>query len=151
MRPVHVPVWSVVLAAPIAALAVWVVAVPIAGVELAVPGAGDGSTVGPAAVVLFAALVVLVAWPVRTWFARRADRAQLDPCAAPVGWRVTCAVVLAISLLGPLGALDAGAVIALSVMHGVVGAVIVTGLDPRHARRTGVPSRVPAGAETPTR
>src|SRR4051794_39230112 len=100
MRPV--PVWSVVLAAPLAALAVWAVAVPVAGVELAVPGSGGsaGSTVGPAAVVVTAMLVVLAAWPVRTLLARRADRAGLDPCATPVAWRVTCGVVLAISLLG---------------------------------------------------
>ncbi|RHA38439.1 DUF6069 family protein [Cellulomonas rhizosphaerae] len=145
MRPV--PVWSVVLAAPLGALAVWAVAVPVLGVELAVPG----STVGPAAVVVLAALVVLAAWPVRTLFARRADRVGLDPCAAPVGWRVTCGVILAVSLLGPLGASSAGAAITLSVMHGVVGAIVVGGLDPRHARRASTLSRTPVREKAPTR
>jgi len=145
MRPV--PVWSVVLAAPLGALAVWAVAVPLVGVELAVPG----STVGPAAIGVCAALVVLAAWPVRTLFARRADRAGLDPCAAPVGWRVTCAVILAVSLLGPIGASSAGAVIALSVVHGVVGAIVVGGLDPRRARRASTLSPTPARQKAPTR
>lgn len=151
MRPV--PVWSVVLVAPLAALAVWAVAVPVAGVDLVVPapeGSG-GSTVGPGAIVVTAVLIVLAAWPVRTQFARRADRARLDPCASPVGWRVTCAVVLAISLLGPLGALSAGAVIALSAMHAVVGAVVVGGLDPRHARRASTSSPEPVAVQAPTR
>lgn len=144
MRPV--PVWSVVLAAPLGALVVWVLAVPIAGIELAVPG----STVGPAAVVVSAVLVVLAAWPVRTWFARRADRAHLDPCAPPRAWRATCIALLAVSMLAPLGAATAGAVVALSAMHLVVGAIVIGGLDPRHARRAGTtPSaRVHAGAAT---
>ncbi|MEN0129635.1 MAG: DUF6069 family protein, partial [Brevundimonas sp.] len=88
MRPV--PVWSVVLAAVAAALVVWVVAVPIAGVELALPGPPDGSsgnpagsTVGPAAIVVTAALATLAAWPVRAAFRRRLARPAEPASAEP--------------------------------------------------------------------
>ncbi|WP_051681975.1 DUF6069 family protein [Cellulomonas sp. HZM] len=115
------PVWSVVLLAVAAALLVWLLAVPLAHVELDV----QGSAVGPVAVAVSAALAVLLAWPVRTLLAGRTR-------AVPA-WRVTCGVVLLLSLVAPLGADGAGARAVLVAMHVVVGAVVVVGLEPRRA------------------
>jgi len=194
MRPV--PVWSVVLTAVAAALVVWVIAVPIAGIELVIPGpsGGPGSSgssgspgssggpagtaVGPAAIVVTAALATLAAWPVRALFRRRLAR-PTDPTSAepevvrastprtatnlgvaesalsgggrgrPVGWWVTCGVLLVVSLGGPAGAAGLAAAGALAAMHVAVASVIVVGLDPRRARaRTS--ARTGTGATTET-
>jgi hypothetical protein len=143
MRPV--PVWSVVLVASAASLLVWVLAVPLAGVDLVVPGSSGSTelTVGPALIVLTSALVTLGAWPVRAALRRRtlrhtpartAAERRPGPAPQPVGWWVTCGLVLLASLAGPAGAGSAAAVAVLVVLHVLVGAVVVVGLDPRRAR-----------------
>jgi len=125
--PRPVPVWAVAATAAAAALAVWCVAVPLAGATLAVPGGRGTTTVGPAAVALTAVVGVLLAWPVRAGLARsrRGPRVR--------AWRLTCAVVLLVSLAGPLGATTTASTCALVAMHVAVGAVVVVGLDPRRA------------------
>ena len=64
------------------------------------------------------------AWGVRTLLRRR----------PPVAWWLTCGVVLAVSLLGPLGGTSPAAVGTLVALHLVVGATVAVGLDPRRAR-----------------
>ncbi|MEN0129636.1 MAG: DUF6069 family protein, partial [Brevundimonas sp.] len=63
----------------------------------------------------------------------------------PVGWWVTCGVLLVVSLSGPAGAASVAAVCALAAMHVAVASVIVVGLDPRRAG-----ARAKARTTTPT-
>ena len=118
----RVPVWAVVITAPLASLAVWVLADPVLDVPLV---AGDPpTTVGPAAVVLVAVLAALAAWGVRALFFRRHR----------TGWFVTCGAVLLVSLLGPLGAATPAATLWLVLMHLTVGSVVTLGLAPARQR-----------------
>ena len=119
-RPV--PVWLVAGTATVLALAVWVLAVPVAGVDL-VAGT-PAQTVGAASVALMAVVATLAAWGVRTVLRRR----------PPVVWWSTCVIVLLVSLLGPLGGASPAAVATLVTLHVVVGTTIAVGLDPRRAR-----------------
>lgn len=119
-RPV--PVWLVAVTATALALAVWVLAVPVAGVAL--EAGTPAQTVGAASVVVATLAVTLGAWGVRTLLRRR----------TPLAWWLTCGVVLAVSLLGPLGGTSPAAVGTLVALHLVVGVTVATGLDPRRAR-----------------
>ena len=119
-RPV--PVWLVAVTATALALAVWVLAVPVGGVDLS--AGAPPQQVGAVSVVVMTVVVTLAAWGARTLLRRR----------TPVVWWLTCGIVLAISLLGPLGGTSPAAVGTLVVLHLVVGATVATGLDPRRAR-----------------
>jgi hypothetical protein len=119
-RPI--PVWLVAGTATILALAIWVLAVPVAGVDL--EAGTPAQTVGAASVVVATLVVTLGAWGVRALVKNR----------TPVAWWLTCGIVLLVSLLGPLGATSAGAFGTLLALHLVVGGVVAVGLDPRHAR-----------------
>ncbi|WP_456825684.1 DUF6069 family protein [Cellulomonas sp. P5_E12] len=119
-RPI--PVWLVAVTATALAVAIWVLAVPVAGVDLE---AGQPPlTVGPASVVVVALVATLGGWAVRTWLKNR----------TPVAWWLTCGIVLLVSLLGPLGATTPAARGTLLTLHLVVGTVIAVGLDPRRVR-----------------
>jgi hypothetical protein len=114
-----VPGWAVVLAAPLAALAVWTVAHVLLDVTLS---AGDPPVVvGPVSVVLVSVVVALAAWGVRTLMFRRHRTA----------WFLTCGGLLLVSLLGPLGASTPAAVLWLAVTHCTVAALVALGLAPR--------------------
>lgn len=119
-RPI--PVWLVAVTATVLALAIWVLAVPVAGVDL-VAGT-PAQTVGAVSVVVATVVATLAAWAARALLRRR----------SPAVWYLTCTIVLAVSLLGPLGGASPAAVATLSAMHLVVGAVLALGLDPRRAR-----------------
>ena len=124
-RPV--PVWLVAVTATVLALAVWVLAVPVGGVDLS--AGTPPQQVGAVAVVVTTLVVTLAAWGVRALLRRR----------SPLAWWLTCGIVLAVSLLGPLGGTSAAAVGTLVTLHLVVGTVVTVGLDPRRA-----PVREPA-------
>lgn len=120
-RPI--PVWLVAVTATALALVIWVLAVPVAGVDL--EAGKPTQTIGAAAVVLTVLVVTLCAWGVRTLLRRR----------APIAWWLTCGIVLLISLvLGPLSASSPAAVATLAALHVTVGTVLAVGLDPRRAR-----------------
>jgi hypothetical protein len=124
-RPI--PVWLVAVTATVLALAVWVLAVPVGGVDLS--AGTPPQQVGAVAVVVMTLVVTLAAWGVRTLLRRR----------TPVAWWLTCGAVLVVSLLGPLGGTSPAAVGTLVALHLVVGATVAVGLDPRRARvRDGV-------------
>lgn len=125
------PVWSVAVGAALAAMAVWVLTVPLGGVELV---AGTPPvTVGPVSVVVVAVLATLAGWAVRALLVRRV------PANRTVAWwRATCLVTLGISLVGPLGAASLPALGALVAMHVSVGAAVLVGLDPRRVARGAV-------------
>lgn len=114
-----------VMGAAVAAVAVWVLAVPVGGIELTVWMGAGTQPVGPAAVVLASLAAGLAGW---------ALLAVLERVTAKAGriWTITALAVLALSLTGPLGsATGSAATLVLLLMHLVVGAVVVLGLTRR--------------------
>ncbi|MFB9840594.1 DUF6069 family protein, partial [Actinoallomurus acaciae] len=84
-----------VAGAPVAALTVWALAVPVAGTTLIVRMGEGTQTVGPAPVVVASVLAGLAGWAVV---------AVLERSAARPGriWAIVATAVLAVSLTGPL-------------------------------------------------
>ncbi|ACQ78559.1 hypothetical protein Bcav_0294 [Beutenbergia cavernae DSM 12333] len=117
----RLPRWIVPFAAAAAGAAVWLVGAA-AGVG---PVVVDGTEVGVVAVVVAGLVAGLLGWGVRALVGRIARRRGRT---GQVGWLVTCAVVLLLSLSGPLGAEGGAAVTVLVAEHVVVGAVIALGL-----------------------
>jgi hypothetical protein len=117
-----------VLGAVAAALAVWVVAAPIAGRQLKVRQGGVTDTVGLRAVIVTALIAGLVGWALLAVLERFGRRPRPT-------WTVIAVVVLALSLAGPLAeGVDAATKLVLACMHLAVGAVLIPTL-PRMARR----------------
>ncbi len=111
-----------------AAAAIWLVAVPLLGVDLEV-ARWDGDvtmTVTPAHVITTALVAALAAWgalAVLETVARRAARRI---------WLVAALVVLVVSLVMPVtAARTTAAVVALELMHVAVGAVLITAVPGR--------------------
>ncbi|MEV4075607.1 DUF6069 family protein [Nonomuraea fuscirosea] len=114
-----------VMGAAVAAVAVWVLAVPVGGIELTVWMGAGTQPVGPVAVVLASLAAGLAGW---------ALLAVLERVTAKAGriWTITALAVLALSLTGPLGsATGSAATLVLLLMHLVVGSVVVLGLTRR--------------------
>ncbi|MFD0690283.1 DUF6069 family protein [Actinomadura fibrosa] len=118
-----------VTAATAAALAVWTIAGPVAGVGLtARSGGGSPHEIGAAAVIAAALASGLAAWALLAVLERTARRAARI-------WTITASAVLVLSLSGPLtGDASAAATAVLAALHLVVGAVLIPGLL-RTARR----------------
>ncbi|WP_433493250.1 DUF6069 family protein [Micromonospora sp. CA-248089] len=111
-----------VLAASAAALLGWVLAVPVAGVELVARTGSTDQRVTPVAVVVSALLAGLAGWALLALLERLTARAR-------TAWTVVAAVVLLVSLLGPLGGgVGGAATLTLVALHLVAGAVLITGL-----------------------
>lgn len=111
--------------AAVAALVVWAVAVPLAGVALTVRMGGGPQEVGPVSVVVASLVIGLAGWALLAVLERVASRPGRV-------WTVVALAVLVLSLLGPLGgAVGGGAMSVLIVMHLVVGGVLVGGLARR--------------------
>lgn len=120
----RVPRWSVPLAAAAVAAVVLLVGTA-AGVDVAAHSGAATRTVGLVDVVVAGLVVGLVGWGVRALLARlRRD----TPARGERAWLVTCAVVLLVSMLGPLGGIGAGSVAVLAAEHVAVGAVVALGL-----------------------
>ncbi|WFE40451.1 DUF6069 family protein [Micromonospora sp. WMMD998] len=117
-----------VLVATAATLLGWVVAVPLAGVEL-IARAGDAEQrVTPAAVAVSTVLAGLAGWALLALLERFTGRARTV-------WTVVAALVLLLSLLGPLtGGVGRSATATLAVLHLLAGAVLVPGLRRTAAR-----------------
>jgi len=119
----RLPRWCVPLVAALAAAAVWVVGTA-AGVELAARSGTTTQDVGLGSVVVVALVVGYAGWGVRALLGRSRSGGER-------AWLVTCAVVLAVSLLGPLGAVSPGAGAVLVAEHLAVGTVVALGLRRR--------------------
>lgn len=121
---------STVAAAVLAALMVWLVAVPVAGLDLLVrPGAAAAYQVGIGSVAIVSMLAALLGWGLLSLLER------LVPAHACTVWTVVAGVVLVLSLAGPLtGGTTAAVTVTLSLMHVAVGAALIVGLR-RHAVR----------------
>jgi hypothetical protein len=114
--------WVTVLGAMAAGIAAWTVIHPFMGVDLEVKTAG-GSTqqVSQLAVALTALFVGFAGWATVSALERFTRRPR-------TAWTVVAGVVLALSLLGPLGAVTAGGKVGLLVLHLVVGGILLVGL-----------------------
>ncbi|MFI7610822.1 DUF6069 family protein [Nonomuraea terrae] len=113
------------IGAPAAALAVWALAVPVAGTALTVRAGGGTQPVGPVSVVMASLLAGLAGWALLAVLERFASRPGRV-------WTVVAPVVLVLSLFGPVGgAVGIGATLVLVLLHLVVGAVLVPGLARR--------------------
>ncbi len=108
---------ATVLGVAAAAAAVWAVAVPVAGVDLVVGEGAQARTVGLASVVVVSLLVALAAVGSRRLLVRRRRGA--------LTWNVLAAAVLVVSLAGPASAADASAWAVLTLLHLVVGGLLV--------------------------
>jgi hypothetical protein len=111
-----------VAAAPVAALALWTLTGPVAGLEASAETGGRAQPVGAAAVVLVSLAAGLAAWGLLAVLERTAGRPRRV-------WTITAPAVLALSLTGPLGsAADTASLGVLTAMHLLVGAVLIPGL-----------------------
>ncbi|MEX5720026.1 DUF6069 family protein [Geodermatophilus maliterrae] len=122
-----------VVGATLAALAGWVVAVPISGLDLEVASGATTRTVGAAAVLGAGFTASLLGWALLALLERRAPRAKGT-------WTAIAVAALLLSLVGPLG-VDATAAtkVTLALLHVVVAAVLIPVL--RRTSRTRRPSR----------
>jgi hypothetical protein len=130
-RSSRIPPWATIAGAVGAALALWVLSVPVAGVDLTVGSGPAQQTVGPAQVAIVSALAGGTAWALLAFLEGRFR-------AGRRAWRITAWAVLAVSLLGPIGMGATDAVLAtLVAMHVVVGMTLILGLAPPRAAVTG--------------
>ncbi|WP_226899574.1 DUF6069 family protein [Nonomuraea phyllanthi] len=111
-----------VIGAPAAALAVWALAVPLAGITLTARMGAAPQPVGPVLVIVASLVAGLAGWALLAVLERRATRPGRN-------WTIIALVVLVLSLSGPLtSAVGAAATVVLLLMHLVVGAVLIPGL-----------------------
>ncbi|MGA8112845.1 MAG: DUF6069 family protein [Actinocatenispora sp.] len=117
-----------VILAMIIAAAIWIVAHPVAGVDLTVKNGDTTQQVGIASVLLVTGLVGLVAW------AGLAILEKISRRGGRVVWTVIALIVLVLSLGGPvtLATTDKARWI-LIALHVVVGLILITSL-PRRRR-----------------
>jgi hypothetical protein len=118
-----------IVGAAVVALAIWVIAVPIAGLDLTVGSGATARTVGPVPVVVVALVAGVLAWALLALLGKRSRHGRR-------AWRVTAWTLLTLSLLGPvtMGA-TAGVVVSLVAMHLAVGTTLILGLAPTASDR----------------
>ncbi len=105
--------------ASVAALLIWLVAVPILDVKLDFADmTGATQTVVPAAIILFSIVPALAGWALLALLERVTPRRAL-----PI-WTTVAVLALLLSFV-PLFGVSAGAAVALGLMHLAVGAVII--------------------------
>lgn len=120
-----------VAAAVLAAVVLWLVAVPVLGLDLLVGSDAQAQQVSLAAVVVVSLLAGAAAWGLLAILERRTVKAVKS-------WRIAGWTFLAVSLLGPLGmGAAAGTLTVLLLMHGSVGTILMLGLP---LRRPGAPA-----------
>jgi hypothetical protein len=107
-----------VAGAAVAALAVWAIADPLAGVDLRVRTGTTVQEVGPVAVAVVAVLVSAAGLALLALLERLMRRGR-------TAWLITACVVAVLSLLGPAGGVTAGAKLSLACMHIAVAAVLI--------------------------
>jgi hypothetical protein len=118
---------ATVLAGALAAVLVWILIVPVFGVDLVVATGGGTTRVSAVAVAGAALLAGAAGW------ALLATLERLTRSAVPA-WTVVAAAVLVVSFAGPLAAGSAVATASLIVLHVIVGTVVMLGMR-RSARR----------------
>ncbi|TYC00285.1 hypothetical protein FXF53_14005 [Micromonospora sp. WP24] len=118
-----------VLLAALAAVVIWVVAVPLAGMDLdATMAEGQAPTRINLGMVVAAALIIsLLGWALLALL-ERVSRHGLRI------WVIVAVIFLLLSLAGPTMAETGGAMVALALMHLAVGGVLIAAMI-RSARR----------------
>jgi hypothetical protein len=104
-----------------AGLAGWAVAVPLAGIDLAVRQGGAVRPVGPAGVAIACLVAGSAGWALLALLERRTRHPRRT-------WLAVAMITLAISLAGPAGAVHLAGGAALAGLHLIVGAVLIFGL-----------------------
>jgi hypothetical protein len=113
-----------VAAGAASALILWAVNDPWGGIDLAVRQGGAVQHIGPVAVAATALIAGLAAWGLLALLERTVRRPTRT-------YRVIASIVLALSLLGPLGGVGLSSKLVLLAMHLTVGAILIIGL-PRY-------------------
>lgn len=109
-----------VVLAVLAPLAIWILAVPVAGLDLtAAPIGGATAPVGALAVVAGALCAGLSGWALLAVLERRVARPRRT-------WTVIAAVVLALSLATPITGAEGLPMLILLAMHATTGALLIT-------------------------
>jgi hypothetical protein len=116
-----------------AALTVWLVAVPMAGVDLTARAGSGTLEVGAGHVIVAAMLAGVAGWALLAFLERRTENATRVWTGIAIG-------VLAVSMIGPLGAETLGGTLILALMHLVTAAVLVAGYR-IGGSRLGAPAR----------
>lgn len=120
-----------VVGAIAAGLVVWVLAVPVLGVELTARSGTSVLLVGPAAVAFAGLLAGLAGW---------ASLALLERLTKHVRgvWTTLAGTVLVLSLVGPFGqATGTAAAVSLAAMHVAVGITVIVSLGSTARPRRG--------------
>ncbi|MEO3824237.1 DUF6069 family protein [Actinomadura sp. B10D3] len=111
-----------VAGAAAAALALWTLTGPVAGLDPSAETGGELRTIGAAPVIAGSLVAGLAGWGLLALLERIAARAGRI-------WTVLALVVLALSLGGPLGSAGDGTSMAVLIgMHLIVAAVLIPGL-----------------------
>ncbi|MER7133485.1 DUF6069 family protein [Streptosporangium saharense] len=113
----------VVLGAPVTALVVWILAVPVAGTTLSVRTGDATQTVEAVPVAVAGLLAGLAGWALLAVLERLTSRPRRI-------WTIVAVIVWVLSFFGPLGsAVGAPATLVLLLMHLTVGATLILGLS----------------------
>lgn len=118
---VHRRRWLLNLATMAAAVILWTIAVPIAGIDLTVTINGERQEVTQLAVISTSLLAGGAAWGSLTLL-------ELLTVRARTIWTWLASVVLVLSLGGPLAATNAAATGVLVLLHLVVGISLIAGM-----------------------
>ena len=118
---VHRRRWWLNLATMAAAVVLWTIAVPVAGVDLTVTINGEQQEVTQLAVISSSLLAGGAAWGSLSILESLTARARTI-------WTWLASVVLVLSLSGPLAATNAPAIGVLILLHLVVGISLITGM-----------------------
>jgi len=116
-----------VIAAALAALAVWLITDPLLGIDLTAPtapGSEELQPITPALVAGTSLVVALAGWALLALLERFTARARTS-------WTAIALLVALLSLAGPLSALastTAANAVALALMHLAVATVLIPGL-----------------------
>ncbi|GIL26071.1 DUF6069 family protein [Actinocatenispora comari] len=120
-RPTRARALTVAAAVATAVLG-WALLAPVAGLDLTVTVGTGQQRLGVVAVIAATLVTGLVGWGLRALLDRLTGRARTV-------WTVIATIVLALSLLGPVGsAVGGGTVAALIGLHLLVGLVLLLGL-----------------------
>lgn len=112
-----------IIATAFAAVVIWIIAVPVGGLDLIVRSGSSTQTVGLVSVAIVALVAGAAAWATLAILERMVRSARLV-------WTIVGSLVLLLSLLGPLSlAVGTGTVWVLLSMHVVVGATLIFGLS----------------------
>ena len=109
---------TAVAAGVVAALAVWSLVHLVAGIDLAVGNSANKQAIGPASITVTSIAAGLAGWALLACLERFSKRPRRI-------WTITAVIVLLISLLGPLGGIDASSKLGLASLHLVVGATLI--------------------------